>query len=216
MRRMYTLYWSPTGANMAAHAALIEIGAPYELKLVDIDKGEHRSESYRRIQPHGRVPALRDGDLVMYESAAILLYLADRNPEARLAPELNSPERGLFLQWLMHMTNTVQEHQMHWFHPDFYIDGAELQAALKAHARGRIEESFRYFDGVLARRGPYLLGERFSAADLFFYMLAFWTRRMPRPAMTFASVARLVRLVHARPAVAQMMREEGIVFEIAT
>ena len=90
------------------------------------------------------------------------------------------------------------------------------QAALKAHARGRIEESFRYFDGVLARGGPYLLGERFSAADLFFYMLAFWTRRMPRPAMTFASVARLVRLVHARPAVAQMMREEGIAFEIAT
>lgn len=213
---MYTLYWSPTGANMAAHAALIEIGAPYELVLVDIDKGEHRTEAYRKIQPHGRVPALRDGDLVMYESAAILLYLADRHPEARLAPDLKNPERGLFLQWLMHMTNTVQEHEMHWFHPDFYIDGAELQAALKSHARGRIEESLRYFDGVLARRGPYLLGERFSAADLFFYMLAFWTRRMPRPAMTFASVARLVRLVHARPAVAQMMREEGIVFEIAT
>ena len=213
---MYTLYWSPTGANMAAHAALIEIGAPYELKLVDIDKGEHRTEAYLGIQPHGRVPALREGALVMYESAAILLYLADRHPEARLAPDLKSPERGLFLQWLMHMTNTVQEHEMHWFHPDFYIDGAELQAALKAHGQRRIEESFRYFDRVLAERGPYLLGERFSAADLFFYMLAFWTRRMPRPAMTFASVARLVRLVHARPAVAQMMREEGIVFEIAT
>ena len=213
---MYTLYWSPTGANMAAHAALIEIGAPHELILVDIDKGEHRTPVYRKIQPHGRVPALRHGGLVMYESAAILLYLADRHPEAGLAPDLDSPERGLFLQWLMHMTNTVQEHEMHWFHPDFYIDGAELQAALKAHGQRRIEESFRYFDRVLAERGPYLLGERFSAADLFFYMLAFWTRRMPRPAMTFASVARLVRLVHARPAVAQMMREEGIVYEIAT
>ena len=213
---MYTLYWSPTGANMAAHAALIEIGAPYELKLVDIDKGEHRTPAYRKIQPHARVPALRHDGLAMYESAAILLYLADRHPEARLAPDLKSPERGLFLQWLMHMTNTVQEHEMHWFHPDFYIDGAELQAALKGHGQRRIEESFQYFDGVLAERGPYLLGERFSAADLFFYMLAFWTRRMPRPAMTFASVARLVRLVHARPAVAQMMREEGIVYEIAT
>ena len=83
---MYTLYWSPTGANMAAHAALIEIGAPYELVLVDIDKGEHRTEAYRKIQPHGRVPALRDGDLVMYESAAILLYLADRHPEPRPRP----------------------------------------------------------------------------------------------------------------------------------
>jgi glutathione S-transferase len=211
---MYTLYWSPTGANMAAHAALIEIGAPHELTLVDIDKGEHRTEAYRKIQPHGRVPALRHGELVMYESAAILLYLADRHPESGLAPDLRSPERGLFLQWLMHMTNTVQEHEMHWFHPDFYIDGPEFQAALKAHGRGRIEESFRYFDGVLAARGPYLLGERFSAADLFFYMLAFWTRRMPRPAMSLPNVKRLVRLVHERPAVAQMMREEGNAFEV--
>jgi glutathione S-transferase len=103
---------------------------------------------------------------------------------------------------------------MHWFHPDFYIDGVELQAALKAHGQKRIEESFRYFDGVLGARGPYLLGQRFSAADLFFYMLAFWTRRMPRPAMSLPNVKRLVRSVHARPAVAQMMREEGIAFEV--
>jgi glutathione S-transferase len=211
---MYTLYWWPTGANMAAHAALIEIGAPHELKLVDIDKGEHRTEAYRKIQPHGRVPALRHDGLVMYESAAMLLYLADRHPEAGLAPDLKSPERGLFLQWLMHMTNTVQEHEMHWFHADFYIDGAEFQAALKAHGQRRVEESFRYFDGVLAERGPYLLGERFSAADLFFHMLAFWTRRMPRPATSWANVKRLVRLVHERPAVKQMMGEEGIEFVI--
>ncbi|HEX6103242.1 MAG TPA: glutathione S-transferase family protein, partial [Alphaproteobacteria bacterium] len=138
----------------------------------------------------------------------------DRHPEAGLAPGLESTERGLFLQWLMHMTNTVQEHEMHWFHPDFYIDGAELQAALKAHGKARIEESFRYFDCVLAERGPYLLGERFSAADLFFYMLAFWTRRMPRPATSLPNVKRLVRLVHERPAVRQMMREEGIEFAI--
>ena len=103
---------------------------------------------------------------------------------------------------------------MHWFHPDFYVDGAEFQAALKAHARSRIEQSFRYFDGVLGAGGPYLLGERFSAADLFFYMLAFWTRRMPLPATTLPSVRRLVRLVHERPAVAEMMREEGNEFEI--
>lgn len=210
---MYTLYWAPTGANMAAHAALIEIGAPREMVRIDMDKGEHRGEAYRKIQPHGRVPALRHGEMVMYESAAILLYLADRHPQAGLAPDVTSPERGLFTQWLMHLTNTVQEHEMHWFHPDFYIDGPEHQAALKAHAKTRIEGSFAYFETVLAERGPYLLGARFSAADLFFYMLAFWTRRMQRPATSFANVRRLVALVHARPAVGRMMREEGIEFE---
>jgi glutathione S-transferase len=211
---VYTLYWAPTGANMAAHAALIEIGAPFDLVLVDIDKGEHRSEAYRNIQPHSRVPALRHGELVMYESAAILLYLADRHPEAGLAPDVNSPERGLFNQWLMHLTNTVQEHEMHWFHPDFYVDGAAVQAALKTHAEKRIEGSFRYFEGVLAKRGPYLLGDRFSAVDLFFYMLGFWTRRMPRPAFSFPHVKRQLALIHARPAVAKMMHDEGIVFEL--
>lgn len=210
---MYTLYWSPGGANMAAHAALIEIGAPFELSFVDMDKGEHRGEAYRKIQPHSRVPALRHGDMVMYESAAILLYLADRHPEAGLAPDPKGPERGLFNQWLMHLTNTVQEHEMHWFHPDFYIDGAAMQAALKSHAEKRIEGSFRYFDGVLAEPGPYLLGERFGAADLFLYMLGYWSRRMPPPATSFPRVKRLMALVHARPAVARMMRDEGLSFD---
>ena len=212
---MYKLYWAPTGANMAAHAALIEIGAPFDLVLVDIDKGEHRSEAYRKIQPHSRVPALCHGDLVMYESAAILLYLSDRHPEAGLVPDPMSLERGLFNQWLMHLTNTVQEHEMHWFHPDFYIEGAPMQAALRAHAEKRIEGSFRYFDAVLAERGPYLLGKRFSAVDLFFYMLGFWTRRMARPAFSFPHVKRQLALVHARLAVAKMMSEEGIAFDLA-
>ena len=211
---MYTLYWSPGGANMAAHAALIEIGVPFELALVDLDKGEQRSAAYRKIQPHARVPELRHGPLVMYESAAILLYLADRHPEAGLAPDPKSPERGLFDQWLMHLTNTVQEHEMHWFHPDFYIEGAAMQAALKAHAEQRIEGGFRYFDGVVAERGPYLLGERFSAADLFFYMLGYWSRRMARPATSFPNVTRLMALVHERPAVVRMMRDEGLSFEL--
>ena len=88
-------------------------------------------------------------------------------------------------------------------------------AGLKAHAETRIVESFRYFDGVFAERGPYLLGERFSAVDLFFYMLGFWTRRMPRPAFSFPHVKRQLALVHARPAVAKMMRDEGITFDLA-
>ena len=211
---MYTLYWTPTGANMAAHAALIEIGAPFDLVMIDLEKGEQHRPEYRKIQPHGRVPALRHDDLVIYESAAILLYLADRHPESKLAPDLRSRERGLFNQWLMHLTNTLQEHQMHWFHPDFYIAGADRQADLKAHAQSRIVESFRYFDGVLAARGPYLLGERFSAADLFFYMLGFWTRRMAHPATNFPHVREQMKRVNARPAVAEMLRQEGLGYEI--
>ena len=103
---------------------------------------------------------------------------------------------------------------MHWFHPDFYIEGTSMQAALKSHAEKRIEGSFGYFESVLAEGGPYLLGERFSAVDLFFYMLGFWTRRMPRPAFSFPHVKRQLALVHARPAVAKMMRDEGIGFDL--
>lgn len=207
---MYKLYYNPGSASMAPHAALEEIGAPYELVLIDTEKGEHHSEAYRKIQPHSRVPALVDGDLVMYESAAILMYLCDRYPEAGLAPAIDSPERALYLQWVAHLTNTVQEALMHWHHPDFYAPDESSRAAVKAETERRLDRMWAFFDGVLARPGPYLLGERFSAADLFFTMLTRWTRNMAKPATTYENVRRCAELVRARPAYQRMMRAEGI------
>ena len=95
---MYTLYWSRDSANMVCHAALIEIGAPYKLIEIDADKNEQKSAAYRKLNPHARVPTLIEDGRVMYESAAILLYLCEKHPEAGLMPPVGSPARAHFLQ----------------------------------------------------------------------------------------------------------------------
>ena len=115
---MYKLYWGRGGANMAPHAALEEIGVPFELVELDFDRNEHKGAEYRKLNPNARVPTLIHDGKVMYESAAILLYLCERHPDANLMPAPGAPERGQFLQWLFFFTNTVQEEMMHWWHPD--------------------------------------------------------------------------------------------------
>jgi glutathione S-transferase len=207
---MYTLFWTPGGANMAPHAALEEIGCPYELVLVDTDKGEQRRPEYLKLNPNGRVPTLKDGEHVMYESAAILLYLADKHPAAGLAPAAGTPERMLFLQWLMYLTNTVQDAFMQYFHPDHFLADPAAQAELKATAERRVERHWGIIDAALAGNGPYLAGARFSGADLFLHMLARWSRNCARPAGTFARLRGLIDLVKARPAVRRMMAQEGL------
>src|ERR1051326_5231176 len=91
---MYKLYYYPGNANLAPHVVLQEIGAKYELVLVDRDKQHHKSPEYLKLNPHGRVPSLVDGDLVIYETAAICLHLVDRHPEARLAPGVGAARGG--------------------------------------------------------------------------------------------------------------------------
>lgn len=206
---MYTLYWDPGAAGMAPHAVLEEIGAPHKLVLVDIEKGEHRKPEYLKVNPHGRIPAFADGDIVMYESAAICLYLAEKHPEARLAPPVGTPQRMAYLQWTAYLTNTVQEALMHWFHPEHYAP-PEAHPAVKATAENRLDKLWAFLDGELGRKGPYLLGETFSTPDIFLTMLTRWSRNMARPAATHANLRRLVELVRARPAYQRMLKAERI------
>ncbi len=125
---MYKLYWDSGTAAMAAHAALEEIATPFELIRVDLDKAEQRSDWYLKINPLGRVPALAHNDQVITEAAAILMYIADRHPSARLAPAIGSRDRGPYLQWLAFLTNTPQETMLHWFYPHQYSSGEAAQA----------------------------------------------------------------------------------------
>jgi len=98
---MPTLYYYPGNASMAPHMVLEEIGAPFELRLVDREKNAHKACDYLRLNPNGVIPAFVDGDLVLFESAAVCLYLADLYPASRLAPELGTAERAQFYKWLI-------------------------------------------------------------------------------------------------------------------
>lgn len=207
---MYKLFWDPGSANMAPHAVLEEIGFPYELVKVDIAGGDHKKPEYLKLNPNARVPTLVDGDRIMYESSAIVLYLAEKHPEARLAPPPGTRERMLYLQWLAYLNNTIQDSFNLFYHPDNLFDDATRRAELKAAAEKRLEKQWGVVDAALASNGPFLAGATFTAADLFLHMLARWGRNCARRPTTYPHVGKLVDLMRARPAVQRMMAQEGL------
>ena len=104
---MYTLYYSPGTASMVVHLALLEIGAPHRLELVDLKAKAQRDPEYLKLNPLGRVPTLIVDGRPVFESAALLMLLAERHPEAKLAPAAGTPERAAWYQWIVFMANSL-------------------------------------------------------------------------------------------------------------
>jgi glutathione S-transferase len=207
---MYQLYYYPDNASLAPHLVLEEIGAPFELVYLDRARNAHKAPDYLKLNPHGRIPTLVDGGLVLYEAAAICLHLADRHPRAGLAPEIGSVERAHFYKWLVYLTNTVQAEMSPYYYPHRWADDEAGAASVKRRAEARMGEMFDGMEDSLAGGGPYLLGNRFSAADLYLLMLAGWSRPFERPAGTRPRLARLLEQVVARPAVQRGFAAEGM------
>ena len=207
---MYRLYYYPGNANLAPHILLQEIGAQFELVLVDRDRQQHKSPEYLKLNPHGRIPALVDGDLVLYETAAICLHLVDRHPAARLAPELGTPERAHFYKWLVYLTNTIQSEMTVYYYPERWASGEAGAAEVRRHAERHLTAMFDTVEQSLGAEGPYLLGNRYSAADPYLLMLAGWSSDFARPARSLPKLGRLLETVAARPAVQRAFASEGI------
>jgi glutathione S-transferase len=206
---VYALYYFPGNASLLPHMMLREIGAPFELHLVDRASNAQKSPEYLRLNPNGRIPVLVDGGLVLYETAAIALHLCDRHPDAGLAPPPGTPERSLFYRWMVHLTNTPQAEYRSWFYPHEHVADEAAAPAVKAAAETRLNGMFDRIADQLGA-GPWLLGERFSAADLFLFMLIRWGRGMPRPPRTLPALGALAERVLARPAVQAAIEAEGL------
>src|SRR5258706_15496109 len=128
---MLQLHHYPSTASMAPHLLLEELGVPYELKLVDRTQQAHKSADYLRLNPNGLIPVLIDGELVLYESAAICLHLVDTHPEHELAPAVGTSERAHFYKWLVWLTNTLQAALIVYFYPERWADTDEAIAQVK-------------------------------------------------------------------------------------
>ena len=208
---MYQLYYYPGNANLAPHILLEEIGADYKLILVDRNRNEHKSPAYLKLNPAGRIPVLIDGDLVLYETAAICLHLADRHAGAGLAPALGSDARAEFYKWLIYLTNTVQAELLLYFYPERLADDAAAAAQIKAHAERRTGEMLDLIEAALAAgSGPFLLGADYRAVDAYLLMLCRWTRGLRHPARARPHLARFLDTVMARPATQRAFAAEGI------
>jgi len=178
------LHYYPSTAAMIPHILLEELGVPYERVLVDRSQNRHKAPEYLRLNPNGLIPVLTDRDLVLYETAAIVLHLCDTHPQAGLAPQLGTPARAHFYKWLMWLTNTLQATLIVYFYPERWVnDGnGEGAAQVKARAQEKVNGLVDQLDRLVAGNGgPWVLGQEFSALDPYVFTLCRWTRNFDGP-----------------------------------
>jgi glutathione S-transferase len=212
---MIKLHYYPGTAAMVPHILLEELGVPYERVLVDRAVGAHKRPDYLRLNPNGLLPTLQDGELTLYETAAIVLHLCDRHPAAALAPTLGTDERAHFYKWLIWLTNTLQVTLIIYFYPDRWVDEGDdsAAAALRRKAEGKVTGMLQQLDAHLATHaGPWFMGNEFTALDAYVFTLSRWTRNFgnERRARDYPHLGPYLNRVLARPAVQRVMANEGL------
>jgi glutathione S-transferase len=209
---MYTLYYSPGTASMAVHLALLEIGAAYELVEVEVPFDRQKDPSYLRLNPRGQVPTLVVDGRPCFESSALLMLLAERHPEAQLAPAAGTPRRAEYYQWMAYFATALGAPYRQWFYPGDLgaPEGQPLPDHVRDAVRRKIEGGWTIVDEHLAAHGPYMLGAEFSAVDLLALMYMRWSRNMPRPATTWAALRRYADALRARPSWKKLCELEGL------
>jgi glutathione S-transferase len=208
---MLQLHYFPGNASMTPHMLLEELGVPYTLQYVDRSVQAHKSAEYLKLNPNGLIPVLVDGDLVLYETAAICLHLVDTHPKAGLAPAVGTPERAHFYKWIAWLTNTMQAALIIYFYPERWADDAAAIAQVKAHAETAVGRMLDQLDAQLAGHGgAWLLGAAFSAADPYALMLCRWTRGFKRPARSLPHLGPYLSRVLERPAVQRVFEQEAL------
>lgn len=176
---MYTLYARPGLGSTAVEALLALLDLPHRLELVDRGPDGNPPAAYFGINPLGQIPALRlpSGE-VMTESAAILIHLADSDEKHRYAPPPGSPLRPRFLRWMIFLATNTYMTDLRIFYPWRYTTDPGGADAVKQAAIERFEEEWRVFAEALGQ-GPFILGDRMSAADIYAAMLAAWHPDLP-------------------------------------
>jgi glutathione S-transferase len=168
------LYYSAQTRAIRPRWMLEEIGAPYELVRLNLSKGEHKKPEYLKIHPHGAVPALVDGEVTMFESAAICAYLADRFPEMGLAPAFGTAGRAYYYQWLVYAMATAEPPVVKVFLNTRMLPEAQRSAAVADEGRKQWAGVAQVLERSLEGRS-FLLGERLSAADVVLGSIVGWS-----------------------------------------
>lgn len=204
----YTLYWCPGKASFAPHALLAESGLDYDLELIDIATGQSHSPQYLVINPAGYVPALKlpDGG-ILYEAAAIMLYLADKHELRDMAPACDAPERALFLRSLFYLTNSIQDSCKAYYYAHRYSTSGDDVPRIKDQAVQNLDGRWRVVEDLLSQNGPYHLGARFSLVDIYMAMLADWyPGDRDRFDARCPAIKRCSDLVLSRPAIVDVLK----------
>ena len=209
---MYKLFYYPRNASWAPHLVLAEMGIDFELVLVDRKSNEQRSSEYLLLNPTGRIPTLSDQGSIIFESAAICLYLCEKHPELGLSPESGSPLRAKFYQWLFYLNSTVQPELMVYFYPQKHTTGEETQKIVLAQ-ESRVTEMFSLIDRELEGK-EFLVGPNISVCDYFLFMLSHWASCFSTPPLSFKNLGHYLRNIAKREAVILVCNKEGTSLEM--
>lgn len=175
---MLKLFYMPDTASLAPHIVLKRLAFDHELVRLNKMDGSLQTDEYARLNPNGRVPTLVDGDLVLFESAAICLHLADKDPDSGLMPPLGSDKRAHAYKWLIFLTNSVQADMMLYFYKDRFAKSEAAALEVREVGVERVRKLITQLDEALADGRPYLSGSRKTIVEDYLLMLGRWFVQM--------------------------------------
>ncbi len=210
---MYTLHYAPDFASMCVHMVLVELGVPFTLSVKSIEAGDLDTPAYRAIHPMGKIPALETPHGAMFETGAIMLWLADQHG---LAPAVNDPARGAFLSWFVLVNNGIHTTMMELLHPEYPGgDAASAHVAPVAHATLRAQ--YAVLEAMVVRDRPdWLSPDRPSVMAYYLGMLMRWTSAYaPDPALNipvtdYPALHAVLAAAELRPAAQRVAEAEGL------
>jgi glutathione S-transferase len=206
---MYTLYCRNTAGSMAPEALLAACGA--DCRVVVLERGPDGSfdQSFHRINPKAEVPTLvLPDDSIMTESAAMMIHIADLHPAAGLAPAIGTPARARFLRWQVFLATQLYMSDLRLFYPERYtLKGAESEG-IKARALETMMQEFAIYAEALGE-GPFILGSRMSAVDIYAAMLVSWAPDVEALFARHGNLKRMYEAVLANDAVRRVWERNG-------
>ena len=200
------LFYSPGACSLASHIVLNEIGADFDIEKVDLkEKKTEIGTDFLEVNPNGYVPALelKSGDILI-EGASILQYLADQKPEASLAPEYGTIQRARLQQHLNFVATELHKA----FAP--FFSGRDLSKEERDAAVANVGKKLTNFENILSDGRDYLLGEDFSVADAYLFVVTNWTNFVGIDLSPWPKMQAFLKRAGARPAVLASLKSEGL------
>jgi glutathione S-transferase len=202
---MYTLYHAPGSCSLAVKAALALTNLAYDVKIINAQEGEQFSEEFKKINPLSKVPALVIGDNIITEGAAILQYINEIAPEAKLLPELGTLERAHALKWMMFVYSNIHPHFARAFVPVRYGND---EVDIKKKAEESLHDLFAIINNQLANN-DFIAGSQLSIADLYLAVAIHWEMIMATPiTQKYSNVASYLERLMKMPVIGEIYQSE--------
>lgn len=209
---MYTLYYSPGACSMAPHVVLNEIGAKFELKKVEISKGEGQKPEFLKLNPRGQIPVLVEDGQTIREGAAIIIHLCEKH-NSPLLPK-SGPERTRALEWLMSANASLHPAYGKGFFVNKNAEGEAKEKLMKVVFE-QINKLWAEADAQLAKT-KYLAGDNVTAADILYTVIANWGAYFPPGSVKRGpNVTRLIKEISQRPAYQKALKTEQVEYKAA-